>query len=162
MSQPLSHPGVITSLPPPQPQPSSFPLHSCQQSSINPTKSSLSSQSTSSPLSSQFYQAHSQSPCSSRQALLSRSDISTPSVKKKCCVSGCTELIAPTMWRTHMSQHAKGVFPGRVPDSWLNEQDVSICNHCRQLVSKSRMTSHTQVYCICLYHSLLNPKLLSS
>ena len=144
MSQPPSHPGVITSLPPPQPQPSSFPPHSCQQSSTDPTKSSLSSQSTSSPLSSQSYQAHSQSPCSSRQALLSRSDISTPSVKKKCCVSGCTELIAPTMWRTHMSQHAKGVFPGTVPDSWLNEQDASICNHCRQLVSKSRMTSHTR------------------
>ena len=72
MSQPPSHPGVITSLPPLQPQPSYFPPHSCQQSSTDPTKSSLSSQSTSSPLSSQSYQAHSQSPCSSRQALLSR------------------------------------------------------------------------------------------
>ena len=34
--------------------------------------------------------------------------------KKSCPVQGCQQLIAPTMWRQHMTLHAQGFFLGAV------------------------------------------------
>ena len=41
-----------------------------------------------------------------------------------------------------MNLHTRGVFPGKVPDQWLDEQNLSICNCCQQLVARSRFVSH--------------------
>ena len=38
---------------------------------------------------------------------------------KPCAVQGCKEHIAPSMWHSHMTSHAKGIFPGDVPNTWL-------------------------------------------
>lgn len=43
-----------------------------------------------------------------------------------------------------MKLHAQGVYPGEVPRSWLLGQDSFICNHCLQLVSNSRLSSHSR------------------
>ncbi|KAL5497303.1 hypothetical protein EMCRGX_G013760 [Ephydatia muelleri] len=48
------------------------------------------------------------------------------------------------MWRSHMSLHAQGLFPGGVPQTWLFEQDLFICPHCSQLVANSRVASHSR------------------
>ena len=64
--------------------------------------------------------------------------------RKQCIVVGCQELIAPTMWRSHMTLHAKGIFPGGIPNFWLEEQDVYCCASCHQLVANSRSSSHSQ------------------
>ena len=61
--------------------------------------------------------------------------------RKQCIVVGCQELIAPTMWRSHMTLHAKGIFPGAIPNFWL---DVYCCAPCHQLVANSRSSSHSQ------------------
>ena len=80
--------------------------------------------------------------------------------RKPCLVRGCTERIAPSMWRQHMTLHAQGFFPGAVPDSWLQEQNLFICPRCRGLVANSRLPSH-QLKCplvnnsVCL--SVLSP-----
>ena len=46
--------------------------------------------------------------------------------RKQCAVHGCPELIAPTMWRHHMSLHAKGLLPGSVPWNATREQALSM------------------------------------
>ena len=66
-----------------------------------------------------------------------------PLHRKQCIVAGCHELIAPTMWRSHMGLHARGLFFGDVPKEWLQEQGLYICE-CRALVAKSRFASHSQ------------------
>ena len=51
-----------------------------------------------------------------------RSEVSSSSQhprKKSCPVQGCQQLIAPTMWRQHMTLHAQGFFSGAVPGPWL-------------------------------------------
>ena len=62
-----------------------------------------------------------------------------PRRKQQCIVEGCPELIAPSMWKAHMTLHAQEVFPGDVPISWLEENDLYICRNCVQLVSNSRL-----------------------
>ena len=64
--------------------------------------------------------------------------------RKKCIVAGCQELLAPTMWRSHMTLHARGLFSGAVPNVWLEVQDLHCCASCHQLVANSRSSSHTQ------------------
>ena len=66
-----------------------------------------------------------------------------PLHRKQCIVAGCHELIAPTMWRSHMGLHARGLFLGEVPEEWLQEQGLYICE-CRALVAKSRFASHSR------------------
>ena len=61
-------------------------------------------------------------------------------VHRKPCLG--RERIAPSMWRQHMTLHAQGFFPGAVPDSWLQEQNLFICPRCRGLVANSRLPSH--------------------
>eukprot|EP00731_Ephydatia_muelleri_P002962 Em0001g2962a len=39
--------------------------------------------------------------------------------RKQYIVVGCQELLAPTMWRSHMTLHAKGIFPGAIPNFCL-------------------------------------------
>ena len=43
-----------------------------------------------------------------------------------------------------MNAHAKSLFPGSVPTSWLEENGLFICNQCSQLVAKSHSNSHQQ------------------
>ena len=62
--------------------------------------------------------------------------------KKSCPVQGCQQLIAPTMWRQHMTLHAQGFFSGAVPGPWLQEQDLLVCPNCQQLVANSHHSSH--------------------
>ena len=66
--------------------------------------------------------------------------------RKQCIVAGCQELLAPTMWQNHMTLHARGLFPGAVPNFWLEEQDMHCCASCHQLVANSRSSSHSQRY----------------
>ena len=66
-----------------------------------------------------------------------------PSSKKQACiVVGCPELIAPTMRRAHLSLHVRGVFPGTIPPSWLEERGMFVCGSCCQIVSESHASSH--------------------
>ena len=67
--------------------------------------------------------------------------------RSPCTVQGCQAQIAPTMWNTHMQQHALGIFSGEVPISWLNKRGLFICPRCRQLVSSSRSLSHQRRCC---------------
>ena len=69
--------------------------------------------------------------------------------RKPCIVDGCTELVAPSMWRNHMN----ALFPGSVPTGWLEENGPFICNQCSQLVAKSHRNSHQQK-CINRGHSM--------
>ena len=64
--------------------------------------------------------------------------------RKPCIVAGCQELLASTMWRNHMTLHARVLFPGAVPNFWLEEQDLHCCASCHQLVANSRSYSHSQ------------------
>eukprot|EP00731_Ephydatia_muelleri_P016202 Em0009g626a len=64
--------------------------------------------------------------------------------KQHCVVEGCPELIAPSMWKSHMTLHAQGVFPREVTSTWLDEQDRYICHICLQLVSNRRQSSHSK------------------
>ena len=64
--------------------------------------------------------------------------------KQHCVVEGCPELIAPSMWKSHMMLHAQGVFPGEIPSTWLDELDHYICHICLQLVSNRRQSSHSK------------------
>ena len=41
-----------------------------------------------------------------------------------------------------MTLHAKGIFPGNIPQSWLVDQDLFLCKYCLQLVANSRHSSH--------------------
>ena len=63
--------------------------------------------------------------------------------RKKCVVPDCPVLVAPSMWHSHMSLHASGLFPGAVPITWLQDQDLFICSLCHQLVSNTRSRSHS-------------------
>ena len=65
--------------------------------------------------------------------------------KQHCVVEGCPELIAPSMWKSHMTLHAQGVFPEEIPSTWLDEQDRYICHICLQLVSNRRQSSHSKI-----------------
>ena len=73
---------------------------------------------------------------------LTLNPLSSHSTRKRCLVPGCTALLAPTMWHSHMSLHACGLFPGDVPTSWMTDQNLSICTSCHQLVSNTRTVSH--------------------
>ena len=44
--------------------------------------------------------------------------------------------------RAHMSQHVRGIFPGIIFSSWLQENGLFICGQCHQLVSESHTSSH--------------------
>ena len=52
------------------------------------------------------------------------------------------ELIAPSMWKIHMTLHAQNILPGDVPFEWLQEQDSFVCLHCHHIVANSRFASH--------------------
>ena len=41
-----------------------------------------------------------------------------------------------------MALHVQGVFSGDVPNTWLEEHDLSICHLCHQLVSNTRLPFH--------------------
>ena len=103
----------------------SLPQQSCQQCSANQLDEALSSSpppSTPQPSLSPELLVPLPS-CSSAPCLMAVSRVNTCiSVNKKCMVIGCSELVSPTMWHSHMSLHAGGIFPGEVPRSWLNDQ----------------------------------------
>ena len=74
-----------------------------------------------------------------------RSSVAQPAGgRKQCSVSGCLDLVAPTMWHHHMDSHLKGILPGAVPDAWLLEHGLSVCHSCIKLVSTSHLVSHQQ------------------
>ena len=62
--------------------------------------------------------------------------------RKQCAVEGCPELVAPTMWRHHMTLHAQRLLPGNVPDAWLKEHGLFICPDCQLQVANSHSLSH--------------------
>lgn len=62
--------------------------------------------------------------------------------REPCVVKGCCELIAPSMWRIHMNSHTRGVLSGNVPDTWLQQFNMSICQHCHSLVANSQLLLH--------------------
>ena len=66
------------------------------------------------------------------------------SKKQTCVVPGCPERVAPTMWRSHLNQHASGLFPGNVPSDWLTQNGFFVCHLCHQLVSESHVASHNK------------------
>ena len=61
---------------------------------------------------------------------------------KPCIVQGCSECVAPTMWHVHMANHAKGLFGGEVPITWLQEHQLHICDVCSDLVAISKFPIH--------------------
>ena len=77
-------------------------------------------------------------------SLLSNSAPPVTPIRKRCTIEGCTALIAPSMWRIHMSLHASGALPGQVPAEWLLDQNLFVCPHCSQLVANTRQASHLQ------------------
>ena len=60
----------------------------------------------------------------------------------KGIVQGCSECVAPTMWHVHMANHAKGLFGGEVPITWLQEHRLQICDVCSDLVAISQFPIH--------------------
>ena len=64
--------------------------------------------------------------------------------RKPCLVEGCLEMIAPSMWKAHMTLHAQNILPGDIPLEWLQEQDSFICFQCHQIVANSRFGSHSE------------------
>ena len=53
--------------------------------------------------------SHQRSPVSQSEGLqVNNTSVGSMGSRKQCAVHGCPELIAPTMWRQHMSLHAKG------------------------------------------------------
>ena len=50
---------------------------------------------------------------------------------------GCHHLVAPNMWRSHMTLHAQGVFGGEIPSAWLLEQNSHICQQCLHICLKT-------------------------
>ena len=88
-------------------------------------------------------------PVESRQNPPDPSPLSTSAppvtpIRKQCTIEGCTALIAPSMWRIHMSLHASGALPGQVPAEWLLDQNLFVCPNCSQLVANTRQASHLQ------------------
>ena len=88
-------------------------------------------------------------PVESRQNHPDPSPLSTSAppvtpIRKQCTIEGCTALIAPSMWRIHMSLHASGALPGQVPAEWLSDQNLFVCPNCSQLVANTRQASHLQ------------------
>ena len=72
-----------------------------------------------------------------------RFEVSSSSRKKSCPVQGCQQLIAPIMWRQHMTLHAQGFFSGAVPGPWLQEQDPFVLIASSWwLVANSHHSSH--------------------
>ena len=69
--------------------------------------------------------------------------------RKQCAVEGCPELVAPTMWRHHMTLNAQRLLPGNVPDTWLKEHGLFICPDCQLLVANSHSLSHRTKCCTC-------------
>ena len=49
--------------------------------------------------------------------LLQINSVPRPWCKQHCVVEGCPELIAPSMWKSHMTLHAQGVFPREIPST---------------------------------------------
>ena len=47
------------------------------------------------------------------------------------------------MWKAHMNLHAQNVLPGDIPIEWLEDQDSYICQGCHQIISNSRLSSHS-------------------
>ena len=64
--------------------------------------------------------------------------------RKPCLVEGCLEMIAPSMWKAHMTLHAQNILPGDILLEWLQEQDSFICLQCHQIVANSRFGSHSE------------------
>ena len=124
---------------PPLFTPRHMPLRSCEyQSPILP-----SSQPTVEPISQPSTE------CSIQQVTnLHEMDDSQPPLEmlpfkyQACIVKGCPEHIAPTMWRAHLSLHARGVFPDTIPFFWLEQQGLFVCHLCCQLESECNATSH--------------------
>ena len=79
--------------------------------------------------------------CSSVPCPMAVSRVNTCSQEE---MYGDRVLVSPTMWHSHMSFHAGGMFPGEVPRSWLNDENLFICSLCNQLVSNARTSSHRQ------------------
>ena len=80
--------------------------------------------------------SHQRSPVSQSEGLqVNNTSVGSMGSRKQCAVHGCPELIAPTMWRQHMSLHAKGLLPGSVPVNWLNEQGLFKCSDCNRITS---------------------------
>ena len=52
-------------------------------------------------------------------------------------------MIAPSMWKAHMTLHAQNILPGDIPLEWLQDQDSFICLQCHQIVASSRLSSHS-------------------
>eukprot|EP00731_Ephydatia_muelleri_P036466 Em0260g3a len=59
-------------------------------------------------------------------SLLSNSAPPVTPIRKRCTIEGCTALIAPSMWRIHMSLHASGALPV------ANTRQASHLQHCSQ------------------------------
>ena len=74
--------------------------------------------------------------------------------RKQCAVEGCPELVAPTMWRHHMTLNAQRLLPGNVPNTWLKEQGLFICPDCQLLVANSHSLSH-QTKCARTAHAVV-------
>ena len=72
--------------------------------------------------------------------------------KKPCAVHGCPELVAPTMWKHHMTLHAQGLFPGEVPVSGLKEHNLYLCS----VVAESHRSSY-QRKCNHTVHATAEP-----
>ena len=51
---------------------------------------------------------------------------------RKTEAAGC---MAPKTLRDHLSEHALGRFPGAVPESWLQENQSSICPVCTMIIN---------------------------
>ena len=82
--------------------------------------------------------------------------------RSPCTVPGCQARIAPSMWHSHMQQHAHGILSGEVPASWLSKQGLFICPRCRHLVSSSRSLSHQRRCCGNFNAQLPSPSTLPS
>ena len=42
-----------------------------------------------------------------------------------------------------MNLHAQNILPGDIPIEWLEDQDSYICQGCHQIISNSRLSSHS-------------------
>ena len=99
----------------------------------------------------------------SLQAIQQKSQLQyTNAYRSSLIVQGCSEQIAPSMWCNHMNLHARGVYPGSVPTSWLESQGLFICSICQKLVAQSHSVSYrqnTQWSHVNLWNSLLGSQL---
>ena len=64
--------------------------------------------------------------------------------RKPCLVEGCLEMIAPSMWKAHMTLHTQNILPGDIPLEWLQKLHSFICLKCHQIVANSHFGSHSE------------------